>query len=444
MKKYYILSVDSYIDTFTIMDAAKAFTFSFETQKQSGMFEGINQADILLVYRKSPVSQINMYLEVLGAEAGALKLKKVLEVAEGVGRGATGVADDIEKNILTEIDERKYLEIFHLLIGNLAKPQIGQDDNRDVNRVTKAENILLYGVPGVGKSHEIQEKYCGDVTRMERLVFHPDYTYSDFVGQILPRVEEGQLKYIFTPGPFTKMLKKAWDNPEKEYYLIIEEINRGNAPAIFGEVFQLLDRKTEDSHKYAPSEYGESEYAIYNYDVATVVFGEESHEIRIPSNMWIIATMNTADQNVFTLDTAFQRRWNMRQVKNDVWAAGHAKDIIEGSRIQWGAFAAVINDMVIAANVDMTSSEDKRLGAYFVKRNELAADKFSEKVLKYLWDDAFKMEKETVFDERFQALENVIETYEESTTDKLEAVLKKEVYQKMLKQTQQQAETDNQ
>lgn len=301
-----------------------------------------------------------------------------------------------------------------------------------VPRIKGAENVLLYGVPGVGKSHEIQTKYCDDPERMERVVFHPDYTYSDFVGQILPKVENGKLKYEFTAGPFTTLLAKAWNNPGKEYYLVIEEINRGNAPAIFGEIFQLLDRKTEDSHRYDPSEYGESEYPITNSDIATAVFGDPEEKVRIPSNMWILATMNTADQNVFTLDTAFQRRWKLHHMKNDVMSAGHSKTKIEGSEIEWGTFASVINEMVTDYSLEMMSSEDKRLGAYFVKKNELSEEEFPEKVLKYLWDDAFKMKKDAVFDDKFKSLETVIETYELSEPDKLKSVLRLEVYQKML------------
>lgn len=302
----------------------------------------------------------------------------------------------------------------------------------NVPRIKGAENVLLYGVPGVGKSHEIQTKYCDDPERMERVVFHPDYTYSDFVGQILPKVENGKLKYEFTAGPFTTLLAKAWNNPGKEYYLVIEEINRGNAPAIFGEIFQLLDRKTEDSHRYDPSEYGESEYSITNSDIATAVFGDPEEKIRIPSNMWILATMNTADQNVFTLDTAFQRRWKLHHMKNDVMSAGHSKAKIEGSEIEWGTFASVINEMVTDYSLEMMSSEDKRLGAYFVKKNELSEEEFPEKVLKYLWDDAFKMKKDAVFDDKFKSLETIIETYELSEPDKLKSVLRLEVYQKML------------
>lgn len=317
-------------------------------------------------------------------------------------------------------------------INNDECKDIVNKDFENIEKVTGAENILLYGVPGVGKSHAIHQKYCNDETRMERVVFHPDYTYSDFVGQILPRVENEQLKYIFTPGPFTKMLSKAWNDPGREYYLIIEEINRGNAPAIFGEIFQLLDRKSADNPDYDAFEIGESEYGITNYDVATVVYGDSEHEVRIPSNMWVLATMNTADQNVFTLDTAFQRRWNMHHIKNDVMAAKHAQQKIEGTEIGWGVFATVINDMVVDVNVDIASSEDKRLGAYFVKASELASAKFPEKVLKYLWDDAFKMDKDAVFDDKYHSLEAVIETYKTTEEDKLRSVLRADVYAKML------------
>ena len=300
-----------------------------------------------------------------------------------------------------------------------------------------AENILLYGVPGVGKSYEIQQKYLNkaDNHQIERVVFHPDYTYADFVGQIMPKIskdEEGndKLEYIFSPGPFTKILKKAIKEPDLYFYLVIEEINRGNAPAIFGEVFQLLDRKEKGS--FPDAEEGESEYGITNYDVAKEVYDDLEHEVRIPGNLYILATMNTADQNVFTLDTAFQRRWNMKHIRNNVLAANHAKEKIVGTNITWGAFALVINELVIEANADMVASEDKRLGAYFAKVNELIPEQFSEKVLKYLWDDAFKINREEVFRDEFKSLDSVIEKYEEASGDRLEAVLRMGIYEKMV------------
>lgn len=535
MKNYYILSVDSFQDTFTRIDAGKDFYFELSVQNITGILSVLQGGDTVIVYRKSPVSGCTIVLQVVENAGNKTKFRKVFEIGNVVnpsvpdhdleneylveiGSDVYGVIckqmlDSIQGIMEVNISEEEHQNnlkqrfeqyILHVLklkstrqVGDLEKLSdrlvangvlergVYQIDNIDdytntlekireseeyitykserkeksqnsglacdqgmsnyskfleylaakeetVPRIKGAENVLLYGVPGVGKSHEIQTKYCDDPERMERVVFHPDYTYSDFVGQILPKVENDKLKYEFTAGPFTTLLAKAWNNPGKEYYLVIEEINRGNAPAIFGEIFQLLDRKTEDSHRYDPSEYGESEYPITNSDIATAVFGDPEEKIRIPSNMWILATMNTADQNVFTLDTAFQRRWKLHHMKNDVMSAGHSKTKIEGSEIEWGTFASVINEMVTDYSLEMMSSEDKRLGAYFVKKNELSEEEFPEKVLKYLWDDAFKMKKDAVFDDKFKSLETVIEAYELSEPDKLKAVLRLEVYQKML------------
>lgn len=286
-------------------------------------------------------------------------------------------------------------------------------------------NILFYGVPGAGKSHEIDSLIVQE--RSERVVFHPDYTYSDFVGQILPRVIEDKLKYVFEPGPFTKMMKKAKNDPSHMYYLVIEEINRGNAPAIFGDIFQLLDRNDD----------GSSKYHISNYDIATIVYEDENHIIKIPANLTLLATMNTSDQNVFTLDTAFQRRWEMHLIKNDVSKAAHAEKTIEGSAISWGRFADVTNSEIIRFGEETGASEDKRLGAYFARLNELSKDKFPEKVLKYLWDDAFKMDRYSYFNEGMSSLDSIIEVFCEeqaSQTDLLKRVLKYSVYAKMLGQ----------
>ena len=300
-----------------------------------------------------------------------------------------------------------------------------------VVRVTNGTNTLLYGVPGSGKSWTIAREYCSDETRMERLVFHPDYTYSDFVGQIMPKVEDGSVSYRFVPGPFTKLLKRAYENPGIEYFLVIEEINRGNAPAIFGEVFQLLDRKAEPDASGYP--VGTSEYGITNENVASVVYGDPDRLVRIPSNMSIIGTMNTSDQNVFTLDTAFQRRWNMRLIENTFEGHRFADKHILDTTVSWRQFCEAINREILKSNVRMTSSEDKRLGAFFITAADLVFDaeednenateaarirarrdnrRFAEKVIKYLWDDAFKFNRENVFETNsFISLEQLIREF---------------------------------
>lgn len=282
------------------------------------------------------------------------------------------------------------------------KPESFEDHDRsqdsfEDNKVKTGCNVILYGVPGCGKSHHIKEEYCDDEASMERVVFHPDYTYSDFVGQILPQNIDGHITYPFVPGPFTRILKKSVEDEDKNYYLIIEELNRGNAPAIFGEVFQLLDRKD-----------GVSEYGISNADIANEVYGDATHLVKIPENLFILATMNTADQNVFTLDTAFQRRWRMKSIPNDIDNCQFGEVQICGSNVTWKCFVKTINAIIAKLSADNIGSEDKRLGAYFVQEKELYdEDLFSEKVLMYLWNDAFKFNRE-IFKPKFGTLEELI------------------------------------
>ena len=306
-------------------------------------------------------------------------------------------------------------------------------------RITGGDNILLYGVPGSGKSHTIDKKYGTDEDKMVRVVFHPDYMNTDFVGQILPTIKEDEtITYEFTPGPFTKVMKKAYSDPSNSYYLIIEEINRGNAPAIFGEIFQLLDRK----------DTGESKYKVTNSNVAKEMFGDSEKQIYIPSNLTVLATMNTADQNVFTLDTAFQRRWNMNMIENNVKDAENAKCIISDTGVEWERFNTVINNIILSGNLTAMSSEDKRLGAYFVtksdlekvelqveegndeiikRNNDYKASRFSEKVIKYLWDDAFKFSRNDLFNMNYRSLEQVIQSFVGSKGKDRFEIFKKDV-----------------
>ncbi|WP_200813128.1 McrB family protein [Helcococcus massiliensis] len=288
--------------------------------------------------------------------------------------------------------------------------------NGDVQREEGGKNILLYGVPGSGKSHTIKIDYCEDESKIERVVFHPDYMNTDLIGQILPTIkEDGMITYEFTSGPFTKILKKAYEDPSNKYYLVIEEINRGNAPAIFGEVFQLLDRDKN----------GNSTYGITNENISRIVYDNPNQLISIPSNLWILATMNTADQNVFTLDTAFQRRWIMRMIKNDIESSEHANMEILDTGVTWKIFAETINNQIISSNSATMSSEDKRLGAYFITEEILLEDKenmskenfnclFAEKVIKYLWDDAFKFGREKLFNPEYKSLEKIIEEFSDN------------------------------
>lgn len=267
--------------------------------------------------------------------------------------------------------------------------------------IKTGENIIFYGVPGSGKSYTIRENYCDDENYMERIVFHPDYSYSDFVGQILPENTDGHISYPFVPGPFTRILKTATNDPAHNYYLIIEELNRGNAPAIFGEVFQLLDRID-----------GVSEYGINNTDIANEVYGDPAHLVRIPRNLFILATMNTADQNVFTLDTAFKRRWRMKNIASNVSKSAIAKDVICDSAITWEQFVETLNPLIIENSETSIGNADKRMGAYFVALEELKnKDYFGEKVLMYLWNDVFTFNHDKIFKPEYKTLEQLLEGF---------------------------------
>lgn len=351
-------------------------------------------------------------------------------------------------------------------------------------RCDGGKNILLYGVPGSGKSWTIEHEYCKPGTMVERLVFHPDYTNADFVGQILPVVDpiDKQVTYEFTPGPFTNILSAAYQNPRQKYILIIEEINRGNAPAIFGDVFQLLDRtvvsKTAEGVTYPA---GTSEYGITNGNVAKCVYCDATRKVRIPSNLSILGTMNTSDQNVFTLDTAFQRRWRMRLIENnfDNVRRSLAEAEILDTGVTWQRFCETVNEIIIGNKAKMASAEDKRLGVYFIHESDLVFDSralpregfatlwvelnslvkkemlesitedeasrleeirdavihnrvFPEKVIKYLWDDAFKFNPEALFDiDNMDSLEKVIRTFVYSKGSERFRIFKSSVQQKL-------------
>lgn len=332
------------------------------------------------------------------------------------------------------------------LNSNLFKTQMADDFT------IFAENVLFYGVPGCGKSYSVEQRYEKQVTNKQckvRVVFHPDYTYSDFVGQLMPVLKEvpnaqgekeEKLQYEFVPGPFTRILDVAYANHQEKCLLIIEELNRGNAPAIFGEIFQLLDRNDD----------GSSKYAIYNSDIANEVHKDKLCPIKLPPNLTIVATMNTSDQNVFTMDTAFQRRWQMKHIPNrftgdslDDKTITHVAKHLPNSDISWGVFAQTINKKMHTANLGFGGTDDKSLGVYFATDNDLDdAERFAEKVLKYLWDDAFKLGRQALFSNCSEGLSTVIEAYEDaakakiekqSAEDPLKAVLVPEVYNEMQK-----------
>lgn len=295
-------------------------------------------------------------------------------------------------------------------------------------------NKIYYGAPGCGKSYFVKNEILASSgvanNNFFRTTFHPDYSNSDFVGQIMPKVEGDKVTYLFNPGPFALALKRCYQT-EKMVYLVIEEINRGNASAIFGDLFQLLDRVKDSSS----DKYGESEYEITNINLQEYLkkeLGKEFNSIKIPTNLTILATMNSSDQNVFTLDTAFKRRWAFEQISNDIDADTrhpYKNWFIPGSNITWAKFLKKINEKILEFKISNSSNEDKRLGKYFVAKDcltetakvigdcEAEANNFAYKVLEYLWDDVCKLNPEAMFDiSKSRTLEDLIEDFKKRAT----------------------------
>lgn len=249
--------------------------------------------------------------------------------------------------------------------------------------------IIFYGTPGSGKSWTIKQKYEQDETKVFRTTFHPDTDYASFVGCYKPVKDEDDAKkivYKFVPQAFTNAYVAAWSDLENPYYLIIEEINRGNCAQIFGDLFQLLDRNKE----------GYSEYPIKAdhdlNDFLVEYLPEDSEGIKegklcLPPNLSIIASMNTSDQSLFPMDSAFKRRWNWEYIPIDYEnvESGEFTITIDGEPHNWHVFLKAVNNKI----KKVTSSEDKQMGNFFIK-GSVDEKNFCDKVMFYLWSEVGK------------------------------------------------------
>lgn len=267
---------------------------------------------------------------------------------------------------------------------------------------------IFFGAPGTGKSHEVKrltkelldngEKV--DLPNVFRTTFHPDTDYASFVGCYKPTMKptskeektltgkDEEIVYEYVPQVFTDAYVYAYSNPTEKTYLVIEEINRGNCAQIFGDLFQLLDRKN-----------GVSEYTIKaDKDLAkhlVDVLGEDFAGIKdgklcLPDNLHILATMNTSDQSLFPMDSAFKRRWEWEYVPinyGDDIPSGSFEITIDDKTYPWVAFIQKVNEKIF----DLTQSEDKQMGNFFIK-SSIGEDEFKSKVMFYLWYEVLRDE----------------------------------------------------
>ena len=272
-------------------------------------------------------------------------------------------------------------------------------------------NQIVYGAPGSGKSHYLDTETTG--SKIIRTVFHPEYQNSDFVGGLKPSVDTGgKITYEFVPGPFTQALIAANRAPGSRVVLIIEEINRANAPAVFGEVFQLLDREDTGLGRYSVT----ADDTLRSYLSKK---GYASGEIRLPANLDIRATMNSSDQGVFLLDSAFKRRWQFHYCPIDF--EGHQNNQsfttpripYMGKIYSWTQFAGAIN----AALRDKHIEEDRLIGPYFLSEAERESqsagkDAVAGKLLIYLWDDVLRHGlRDSVFLQEIRTFSELVTRY---------------------------------
>lgn len=337
-----------------------------------------------LIYYSDPKFVRNLYQELLSLEK--LPTEKTKDTFKTLGGGQYHNAMATYIRFLEAVKILSHVDMSISQFSPQEKP---------------AFQIIYYGAPGTGKSHRIK-KELKEMNVPEknifRTTFHPDSDYSSFVGAYKPTMKpvadeykavvgkDEEIAYSFVPQTFIKAYMQAYLNPNQYIYLIIEEINRGNCAQIFGDLFQLLDR----------DENGVSEYPIKaDSDLRTYLEGElgvghdgiKDGELCLPSNLYIWATMNTSDQSLFPIDSAFKRRWDWEyepiKYKNTDWVIE-----IGDNKYSWTSFQHIINDKIFEA----TSSEDKMLGDYFVKpcNNVISEKQFINTVLFYLWNDVCK------------------------------------------------------
>lgn len=267
-------------------------------------------------------------------------------------------------------------------------------------------NRIFYGAPGTGKSHNLNlglEQHFPDESLFERTTFYPDTTSGTFMGAYRPtpiyRDAEGSfleadrksvaanlepiIDYRFVPGPFLRLLAKALANPGHNFCLVIEEINRAHASAVFADAFQMLDRDDD----------GNGKFTVTLAPEASDYLASQGHigPVRLPANMFIWATMNSADQGVLPLDSAFKRRWAMEYV-----GLNDGEEVVQDwelelsfldQPIKWNVFRNVIN-----AHLEQQGfAEDRLLGPFFMTKKDLARPKaFENKILQYLRDDVVR------------------------------------------------------
>lgn len=436
MGNSYILKISSLSHTFSLIESGVDFSFKYN------LIENDQLTNILKVLKVGDTffctidDYIKSYFSIKNIDDKDVILNKIIEVAKGYKIEDINIVKKLEEDLIYKIDDNLKAEILKSMSPNTKeeKPYIPLDYTPCKNKI-KSYNRIIFGAPGTGKSYELKHEaeftkkdgsLYPDTTKredridlafpennVERVTFHPDYSYGQFVGNYKPvSDDEGRIRYEYVPGPFMRTLVKALESGKNEesaekFLLIVEEINRAKVAAVFGDMFQLLDR----------TDAGDSVYEIQASEdvrryLARELGGTKDNyaSIKLPNNMYIWATMNSADQGVFPMDTAFKRRWeftylgineNEDEVKKTIKTLPVLHNGNEG--IEWNILRRSINTMLLK---ECKVNEDKLLGPFFISgevfKNATSNpdeffNAFNSKVLMYLFEDAGKMHQKKLF-----------------------------------------------
>lgn len=333
-------------------------------------------------------------------------------------QNAQSYTADIVKNIASDDGLAKAAEDMIAGVGDDVISEneiIDSGDTKEIERITGGFNQIVYGAPGTGKSYYIDTNFGSDSRYVRRVTFHSEYTYFDFVGTYKPvpvykksdevfetidgvklALGEPHIDYQYVPGPFLDTYMEAWKDPSHMYTLIVEEINRANAAGVFGEIFQLLDRDIDGYSKYGVVPSSD----LRNYMRSDLEMRKYADELRLPSNMNILATMNSADQGVEPMDAAFKRRWNFKYLPIQICTEIDQMSTLQYDRVKvyWERLITLINKHISNSlpNVD----EDRLIGPYFISPREVGKKESVDKLLLYLWDDVFRNDRDKFFNEK--------------------------------------------
>ncbi len=464
--RFFAISIDALLKTFSVVDAGESVTLQLTPDDRPA----ISDDDCVLGYIGNGVDEFRMAFLVLEVTDESIVLEKSIERRDGVpSSDYTNMPIDLLVSLaspgtIVEMPLEIGEDILLRLQGDATKR------SKDVVSNLAPYQLITYGAPGTGKSHKTKEETDAWKDNVFRTTFHPDSDYSTFVGAYKPSMSDDAgrvevykgsgaskvldatheikkgIAYEFIPQAFIKAYVLAWKkmndapngedgkpNPEP-VYLVIEEINRGNCAQIFGDIFQLLDRNEsgyseypidadEDLRKFLSRPGDKGGLSGLDADAISTKFGVEKKEVELirdgkhlmlPPNLLIRATMNTSDQSLFPIDSAFKRRWDWEYVPitegkdkdgNPLgWKIAFdvpkkdegGSDSTEEFEYDWWEFVKRVNEVI----GDTTHSEDKKLGYFFVKPMEeevgggkktvISAKRFLEKVIFYLWNDVFK------------------------------------------------------